>query len=157
MVNIASLKMNLPENRFRGALPKIGIRPAIDGRRRGGRESLEEVTMGMAKAAAKLISENLRHPNGQAVECVIAGSTIGEVAEAAAWMRGKSYLSTGSVSMGIAGPITNADFFQEYLGMRNEYVDMSELVRQPWGHLLRPQRRGPDHPGKHPADSRVYA
>jgi L-fucose isomerase len=49
---------------------------------------------------------------------------------AAAWMRGKSYLSIGSVSMGIAGSITNADFFQEYLGMRNEYVDMSELVRR---------------------------
>jgi L-fucose isomerase len=223
--------MNPPVNRFRGALPKIGIRPTIDGRRRGVRESLEEVTMGMARAAAKLITENLRHPNGQAVECVIADSTIGGVAEAAAcqdrfsrenvavtltvtpcwcygsetmdmdpntikaiwgfngtdrpgavylaaalaghsqkglpafgiygrdvmdlkdidkipedvkdkllrfaksalaaaWMRGKSYLSVGSVSMGIAGSITNADFFQEYLGMRNEYVDMSELVRR---------------------------
>jgi L-fucose isomerase len=44
---------------------------------------------------------------------------------AAVWMRGKSYLSIGSVSMGIAGSIINADFFQEYLGMRNEYVDMS--------------------------------
>jgi L-fucose isomerase len=231
MADISSLKMNPPVNRFRGALPKIGIRPTIDGRRRGVRESLEEVTMGMAHAAAKLIAENLRHPNGQAVECVIADSTIGGVAEAAAcqdkfsrenvaitltvtpcwcygsetmdmdpmtikavwgfngtdrpgavylaavlaghsqkglpafgiygrdvmdlkdvdkipedvrdkilgfvkaalaaaWMRGKSYLSVGSVSMGIAGSITNADFFQEYLGMRNEYVDMSELVRR---------------------------
>jgi L-fucose isomerase len=231
MADISSLKMNSPVNRFRGALPKIGIRPAIDGRRRGVRESLEEVTMGMARAAAKLITENLKHPNGQAVECVIADSTIGGVAEAAAcqdkfsrenvaitltvtpcwcygsetmdmdpmtikavwgfngtdrpgavylaavlaghsqkglpafgiygrdvmdlkdidkipedvrdkilrfvkaalaaaWMRGKSYLSVGSVSMGIAGSITNADFFQEYLGMRNEYVDMSELVRR---------------------------
>ncbi|MDR1929382.1 MAG: L-fucose isomerase, partial [Treponema sp.] len=231
MADISSLKMNPPVNRFRGALPKIGIRPIIDGRRRGVRESLEEVTMGMAHAAAKLITENLRHPNGQAVECVIADSTIGGVAEAAAcqdkfsrenvaitltvtpcwcygletmdmdpstikaiwgfngterpgavylaaalaghsqkglpafgiygrdvmdlkdtgnipedvrdkiirfikaalaaaWMRGKSYLSVGSVSMGIAGSITNADFFQEYLGMRNEYVDMSELVRR---------------------------
>jgi L-fucose isomerase len=223
--------MNPPANRFRGALPKIGIRPVIDGRRRGVRESLEEPTMGMARAAAKLISENLRHPNGQKLECVIADSTIGGVAEAAAcqdkfsrenvqitltvtpcwcygsetmdmdpqtikavwgfngtdrpgavylaavlaahsqkglpafgiygrdvmdlkdtgnipgdvrekllrfaraglaaaWMRGKSYLSIGSVSMGIAGSITNAEFFQEYLGMRNEYVDMSELVRR---------------------------
>ncbi|MDR2742868.1 MAG: L-fucose isomerase, partial [Treponema sp.] len=231
MADISSLKMNPPVNRFRGALPKIGIRPVIDGRRRGVRESLEEVTMGMAHAAAKLIAENLKHPNGQAVECVIADSTIGGVAEAAAcqdkfsrenvavtltvtpcwcygsetmdmdsmtikavwgfngtdrpgavylaavlaahsqkglpafgiygrdvmdlkdtgkipedvrdkilrfvkaalaaaWMRGKSYLSVGSVSMGIAGSITNADFFQEYLGMRNEYVDMSELVRR---------------------------
>ncbi|MDR1948270.1 MAG: L-fucose isomerase, partial [Spirochaetaceae bacterium] len=231
MADIASLKTTSPVNRFRGAVPKIGIRPIIDGRRRGVRESLEEVTMGMAKAAAKLITENLKHPNGQAIECVIADSTIGGVAEsaacqdkfsrenvavtltvtpcwcygsetmdmdpttikavwgfngtdrpgavylaavlaahsqkglpafgiygrdvqdlkdtgvippdvedkllrfakaalAAAWMRGKSYLSIGSVSMGIAGSITNADFFQEYLGMRNEYVDMSELVRR---------------------------
>ncbi|MDR1287473.1 MAG: L-fucose isomerase [Treponema sp.] len=231
MADLSSLVMNPPVNRFRGALPKIGIRPAIDGRRRGVRESLEEPTMGMARAAAKLITENLRHPNGQAIECVIADSTIGGVAEAAAcadkfsrenvavtltvtpcwcygsetmdmdpltikavwgfngtdrpgavylaavlaahsqkglptfgiygrdvmdlkdtgkipedvsgkilqftraalaaaWMRGKSYLSIGSVSMGIAGSITNADFFQEYLGMRNEYVDMTELVRR---------------------------
>ena len=231
MADLSSLVMNSPVNRFRGALPKIGIRPAIDGRRRGVRESLEEPTMGMARAAAKLITENLRHPNGQSIECVIADSTIGGVAEAAAcadkfsrenvavtltvtpcwcygsetmdmdpftikavwgfngtdrpgavylaavlaahnqkglpafgiygrdvmdlkdtgnipedaadrilrfaraalaaaWMRGKSYLSIGSVSMGIAGSITNADFFQEYLGMRNEYVDMSELVRR---------------------------
>ncbi|HRS05376.1 MAG TPA: L-fucose isomerase, partial [Treponema sp.] len=49
---------------------------------------------------------------------------------AAAWMRGKSYLSIGSVSMGIAGSIVNPDFFQDYLGMRTEYVDMSELVRR---------------------------
>jgi L-fucose isomerase len=223
--------MNPPVNRFRGALPKIGIRPTIDGRLGGVRESLEGVTMGMAKAAAKLIGENLKHPNGMAIECVIADSTIGGVAEAAAcadkfsrenvavtltvtpcwcygsetmdmdpmtikavwgfngtdrpgavylaavlaahnqkglpafgiyghdvqdlkdtdkipadvaekilrfaraglaaaWMRGKSYLSVGSVSMGIAGSIVDPDFFQDYLGMRNEYVDMSELVRR---------------------------
>ena len=231
MADVSNLKVNAPVNRFRGGAPKIGIRPTIDGRRRGVRESLEEVTMGMARAAAKLITENLKHPNGLPIECVIADSTIGGVAEAAAcqdkfsrenvavtltvtpcwcygsetmdmdpatikavwgfngtdrpgavylaavlaahsqkglpafgiygrdvqdlsdtatipedvrdkllrfakaalaaaWMRGKSYLSIGSVSMGIAGSITNADFFQEYLGMRNEYVDMSELVRR---------------------------
>jgi len=219
------------ENRLKGSAPKIGIRPAIDGRRGGVRESLEDVTMGMAKAAARLISENLRHPTGEAVECVIADSTIGGVAEAAAcaekfaregvavtltvtpcwcygsetmdtdpltikavwgfngtdrpgavylaavlaahsqmglpafgiyghdvqdlsdtgtipgdvaekmlrfaraglaaaWMRGKSYLSVGSVSMGIAGSIVNPDFFRQYLGMRNEYVDMSEVTRR---------------------------
>ncbi|MDR1655047.1 MAG: L-fucose isomerase, partial [Treponema sp.] len=84
MANVSSLVMNKPENRFRGAVPKIGIRPAIDGRRRGVRESLEEPTMNMAKAAAKLISENLRHPNGMPVECIIADSCIGGVAEAAA-------------------------------------------------------------------------
>jgi len=231
MADIASLKMNNPENRFKSALPKIGIRPTIDGRQRGVRESLEEITMRMAEAAAKLISENLKHPNGFPVECVIADTCIGGVAESAAchdkfsrenvsitltvtpcwcygsetmdmdpmtikavwglngsdrpgavylaavlaahsqkglpafgiygrdvqdfsdisnipsdvrekllrfsrsalaaiWMRGKSYLSIGSVSMGIAGSICNADLFQEYFGMRNEYVDMTELVRR---------------------------
>ena len=220
-----------PKNRLKGNAPKIGIRPVIDGRRGGVRESLEDVTMGMARAAAKLISENLRHPTGENVECVIADSTIGGVAEAAscaekfaregvavtltvtpcwcygtetmdtdpltvkgvwgfngtdrpgavylaavlaahsqmglpafgiyghdvqdlsdidripadvaekilrfaraglaaAWMRGKSYLSVGSVAMGIAGSIVNPDFFREYLGMRNEYVDMSEIIRR---------------------------
>jgi L-fucose isomerase len=220
-----------PRNRLKGNAPKIGLRPVIDGRRGGVRESLEDITMGMAKAAAKLISENLRHPTGEEVECIIADSTIGGVAEAAAcaekfaregvavtltvtpcwcygsetmdtdpltvkgvwgfngtdrpgavylaavlaahsqmglpafgiyghdvqdlsdidripadvaekilrfaragiaaaWMRGKSYLSVGSVAMGIAGSIVNPDFFREYLGMRNEYVDMSEIIRR---------------------------
>ncbi len=64
--------------------PKIGIRPVIDGRRRGVRESLEEQTMNMAKAAKKLIEENLRHFDGSPVECVIADTTIGGTAEAAA-------------------------------------------------------------------------
>src|SRR5664279_389181 len=45
-------------------------------------------------------------------------------------MKGKSYLSMGSVSMGIAGSIVREDFFQEYLGMRNEYIDMSEFTRR---------------------------
>lgn len=45
-------------------------------------------------------------------------------------MRGKSYLAIGSVSMGIAGSTVNPDFFQEYLGMRNEYVDCSEIQRR---------------------------
>ena len=231
MANISTLKMTPPVNRYRGALPKIGIRPTIDGRLGGVRESLETVTMDMAKAAAALISGSLRHPNGAAVECVIADSTIGGVAEAAAcqdkfsrenvavtltvtpcwcygsetmdmdpmtikavwgfngtdrpgavylaavlaahsqkglpafgiygrdvqdlsdtatipadvkdkilrfakaalaaaWMKGKSYLSVGAVSMGIAGSIVDPDFFQDYLGMRTEFVDMSELVRR---------------------------
>ena len=47
-----------------------------------------------------------------------------------ATMRGKSYLSIGGVSMGIAGSIVNEDFFQQYLGMRNEYVDMTEVTRR---------------------------
>jgi len=231
MADTIHMKTSAPEMRLAGSLPKIGIRPTIDGRRNGVRESLEGPTMAMARAAARLISEKLRHPSGHAVECVIADSTIGGVAEAAAcadkftregvavtltvtpcwcygsetmdmdphtikavwgfngtdrpgavylaavlaahsqkglpafgiygrdvqdlsdtdhipadveekllrfaraglaaaWMRGKSYLSVGSVSMGIAGSTVDPDFFQDYLGMRNEYVDMSELVRR---------------------------
>ncbi|MBQ9500859.1 MAG: L-fucose isomerase, partial [Lentisphaeria bacterium] len=62
--------------------PRIGIRPTIDGRRRGIRESLEVQTMNMAKAAAELISANLRYRDGSPVECVIADTTIGGVYEA---------------------------------------------------------------------------
>ena len=230
MANVKDIKIVQPHNRLIGSMPKVGIRPVIDGRRRGVRESLENQTMNMAKAAARLISENLRHPNGLPVECVIADRCIGGVAEAAmaaekfkkegvgvslsvtpcwcygtetmdmdpftpkaiwgfngterpgavylaavlaahsqkgipafgiygrdvqdandttipedvkekllrfvkaglavAYMRDKSYLSIGSVSMGIAGSTVNPDFFQEYLGMRNEYVDMSEIIRR---------------------------
>ena len=213
-----------------GDFPKVGIRPVIDGRERGVRESLEKQTMDMAKSAATLISKNLKYPDGKPVECIIADTTIGGVAEAAAcadkfskngvgvsltvtpcwcygsetidmdkdipkaiwgfngterpgavylaaalaghtmkglpafgiyghdvqdagdqtipddvsekilrfvkaglavaYMKGKSYLSMGSVSMGIAGSIVREDFFQEYLGMRNEYIDMSEFTRR---------------------------
>lgn len=222
--------MTETSSRFQNGFPKIGIRPTIDGRRKGVRESLEEQTMNMAIATAKLLSENLRYPNGEPVECVIADSCIGGVSEAAAcadkfaksgvgvsitvtpcwcygtetmdmdpsipkavwgfngterpgavylaavlsgyaqkglpafgiygehvqdagdtsipfdvkdkligfakaalaaaYMRGKSYLSMGSVSMGIAGSIVNDSFFQEYLGMRTEYIDMTEFVRR---------------------------
>ena len=210
--------------------PKIGIRPTIDARQGGVRESLEEKTMNLAKAVANLISSNLRNGDGSPVECVIADSTIGRVSESAAcaakferegvgstisvtscwcygsetmdmnpyypkavWgfngterpgavylaavlaahaqkglpafgiyghdvqdlddnsipedvaekilrfakaaqavatMRGKSYLSIGSVSMGIAGSIVDPHFFQDYLGMRNESVDSTEILRR---------------------------
>lgn len=63
--------------------PKIGIRPVIDGRWGGVRESLENQTMGMATAARKLIESSLRYPDGTPVQCVIADSTIGGGAEAA--------------------------------------------------------------------------
>ena len=63
--------------------PKIGLRPVIDGRWGGVRESLEKQTMGMAQNAAKLISETLRYPDGTPVQCVISDSTIGGGAEAA--------------------------------------------------------------------------
>ena len=210
--------------------PKIGIRPTIDGRQGGVRESLEEKTMALAHAVADLITSNLRNGDGSPVEGVIADSTIGRVAETAAcaekferegvgstitvtscwcyggetmdmnphwpkavWgfngterpgavylasvlaahsqkglpafgiyghdvqdlddntipadvaekilrfaraaqavatMRGKSYLSMGSVAMGIAGSMVDPNFFQEYLGMRNESVDMTEIIRR---------------------------
>ena len=210
--------------------PKIGIRPTIDGRQGGVRESLEEKTMNLAKAVSELISSNVRYSDGTPVECVIADGTIGRVAETAAcaekferegvgatitvtscwcygsetmdmnpywpkavwgfngterpgavylaavlaghaqkglpafgiygrdvqdlddntipedvaekilrWaraavavaqMRGQSYLSIGSQCMGIAGSIVNQEFFQEYLGMRNESVDETEILRR---------------------------
>lgn len=62
--------------------PKIGIRPVIDGRWGGVRESLENQTMRMAENAAKLISENLKYPDGTPVQCVIGCTTIGR------WCRG---------------------------------------------------------------------
>ncbi len=68
---------------FQGSMPKIGIRPIIDGRRRGIRESLEDQTMRMAKTVAEFYSRKLRHPNGAPVECVIADTCIGGVVEAA--------------------------------------------------------------------------
>ena len=210
--------------------PKIGIRPTIDGRQGGVRESLEEKTMTHAANVAALISSNLKYTDGTPVECVIADGTIGRVAESAAcaekferegvggtitvtscwcfgsetmdmnpywpkavWgfngterpgavylaavlaahaqkglpafgiyghdvqdiednsipedvaekilrfargavavaeMRGESYLSIGSVTMGIAGSIVDTDFFQKYLGMRNESVDEVEILRR---------------------------
>src|SRR5690554_396959 len=210
--------------------PKIGIRPVIDGRQGGVRESLEVKTMNLAQAVATLISTNVKNGDGSPVECVIADTTIGRVGESAAcadkferegvgstisvtscwcygtetmdmnphypkavWgfngterpgavylaavlaahaqkglpafgiyghdiqdstdnsipgdveekllrfarsaqavatMRGRSYLSIGSVSMGIAGSMVNPDFFQEYLGMRNESVDSTEILRR---------------------------
>ncbi|MFH1570350.1 MAG: L-fucose isomerase [Gemmatimonadota bacterium] len=230
MAKAAAIKRNKPVNRLCGDPPKVGIRPTIDGRRKGVRESLEKVTMAMARSVAQLISKEVRHANGLPVECVIADTCIGGVAEAAAtaarfqregvgvsltvtpcwcygsetmdmdpavpkaiWgfngterpgavylaaalaahaqkglpafsiygrdvqdagdaaipadvrakilqfvraglaaatLRGKSYLSLGSVSMGIAGSIVEQGFFEKYLGMRVETVDMTELVRR---------------------------
>ena len=210
--------------------PKIGIRPVIDGRWGGVRESLEEHTMAMANAAAELISSTLKYPDGTPVQCVISSTTIGGGAEAAkceeefstqnvvatlsvtrcwcygsetfdmnpntikavwgfngterpgavylaavmaahaqrglpafsiygkdvqdmndhsipedvkekiirfarsavavGWMKNKSYVNIGGISMGIAGSYCNADFFQKYLGIRPEWVDMTEIVRR---------------------------
>jgi L-fucose isomerase len=77
------VNVNPPHNRLAGDMPKIGIRPAIDGRRKGIRESLEELTMDMAKNTADFLSANLRHANGLPVECVLTDTCIGGVAEAA--------------------------------------------------------------------------
>ncbi len=217
-------------NRLIGRLPKVGIRPVIDGREDGIRESLEAQTLNMAKAAARLIEESWKFPSGEKVECVVAERTIGGVADAAccadlfmregvgvsltvtpcwcygtevmdsdpmipkaiwgfngterpgavylaaalagytqkgipafgiygrdvqdagdqsipddvkekilrfvkaglavAQMKGKSYLSLGYASMGIVGSMVDADFFQDYLGMRTEFVDMTEIIRR---------------------------
>ena len=80
---MTDFKMNEPVKELHGRIPKVGIRPVIDGRRRGVRESLEEQTMDMAKRVADLISKNLKHPNGMPIKCVISDTTIGRVAEAA--------------------------------------------------------------------------
>ena len=77
------MNVNPPVNRLIGDMPKIGIRPTIDGRLGGVRESLEEQTLNMARNVAEFLSANLRHYNGLPVECVIADGTIGGVAEAA--------------------------------------------------------------------------
>ncbi len=230
MVKGEHRELRMMSNRWIGRLPKVGIRPAIDGRRRGVRESLEGQTRGMARAVAKLISENLRYPTGEPVECVIADSSIGGAAEsamaadkfaregvgisltvtpcwcygsetmdmdpllpkavwgfngterpgavylaavlaahnqkglpafgiygrdvqdardtsipadvqdkilrfvraglAAAIMRGKSYLSMGGVSMGIAGSIVDHPLFENYLGMRVVSIDLTEFTRR---------------------------
>ena len=78
-----AFKKNAPENKLHGDLPKVGIRPVIDGRRNGIREGLEDQTMAMATSVAELIGKELKHPCGLPVECVIADTTIGGFAEAA--------------------------------------------------------------------------
>jgi L-fucose isomerase len=230
MASVTDLEILSPRNRLVGEVPRIGIRPAIDGRRKGVRESLEAQTMSMAQSVAAFLAKALRHPNGLPVECVVADTCIGGVAEAAqaaakfakagvgvsltvspcwcygaetmdmdplvpkaiwgfngterpgavylasvlaahtqkglpafgiyghdvqdagdtsipndvqekllafaraglavATMRGTSYLSMGGVSMGIAGSIVDQPFFERYLGMRVETVDMTEFVRR---------------------------
>ena len=74
----------MKQARFIGEYPKVGIRPIIDARQGGVRESLEEQTMNMAKSVADLISSELKYSDGTPVQCVIADSTIGRVPEAAA-------------------------------------------------------------------------
>ncbi|EKC59391.1 protein containing L-fucose isomerase, partial [human gut metagenome] len=77
--------------------PKIGIRPIIDGRRGGIRESLEEMTMGMARRVAQLYTDNLHYADGTPVECVIADTTIGGVKEAAMAAEKFAAMNVGAV------------------------------------------------------------
>lgn len=72
----------MSNKRYINELPKIGIRPAIDGRRNGVRESLEETTMSMAQATKSFLEENVKYFNGEPVQVVIADTCIGGVAEA---------------------------------------------------------------------------
>jgi L-fucose isomerase len=83
MASSFAIPTNKPSNRLVGDMPAIGIRPTIDARERGVRESLEKQTMNMAMRVARLLEENIHHPNGLPVRCVIADTTIGRVAEAA--------------------------------------------------------------------------
>ena len=70
--------------RFQGDWPKIGIRPVIDGRMGGVRESLETQTMNMANSVVALLTSTLKYPDGTPIQCIIADTTIGRVAESAA-------------------------------------------------------------------------
>ena len=83
MASVGNIVMNAAHNRLVGDMPMIGIRPTIDGRLGGVRESLEEQTMAQARAVADFLTGNLRHSNGLPVECVIADTCIGGVVEAA--------------------------------------------------------------------------
>ncbi|MDR2907860.1 MAG: L-fucose isomerase, partial [Bacteroidales bacterium] len=74
----------MTSKRFQGDWPKIGIRPTIDGRMGGVRESLESQTMNMAKSVVDFLTSTLKYPDGTPVQCVIADTTIGRVAESAA-------------------------------------------------------------------------
>lgn len=76
---------------------RIGIRPTIDGRRMGVRESLEDQTMNMAKSVANLLESHIRHTDGSFVECVIADTCIGGVAEAAACAEKFKLANVGAV------------------------------------------------------------
>jgi L-fucose isomerase len=72
------------KNKYQGQWPKIGIRPVIDGRMGGIRESLENQTMNMAKSVVELLTSTLKYPDGTPVQCVVSDTTIGRVAESAA-------------------------------------------------------------------------
>ena len=104
-------------------LPKVGIRPTIDGRLGGVRESLEEQTMNQAKSVAQLIEEQLKYPNGEPVECVIADTCIGGVMEAA--MAADKFSSEG---VGVSLTVTPCWCYG------SETMDMDPLIpKAVWG------------------------
>jgi len=109
-----------------GHLPKIGIRPVIDGRLDGVRESLEEATMKMARNAAEFLENNLRHADGSKVECVISDTCIGGVAEAAA-----SADKFSREGVGLSLTVTPCWCYG------SETIDMdSEIPKAIWGFLI---------------------
>ena len=104
-------------------LPKVGIRPTIDGRLGGVRESLEEQTMNQARSVAQWIEEQLKYPNGEPVECVIADTCIGGVAEAA--MAADKFSSEG---VGVSLTVTPCWCYG------SETMDMDPLIpKAVWG------------------------
>ena len=104
-------------------LPKVGIRPTIDGRLGGVRESLEEQTMNQAKSVAQWIEEQLKYPNGEPVECVIADTCIGGVMEAA--MAADKFSSVG---VGVSLTVTPCWCYG------SETMDMDPLIpKAVWG------------------------
>ena len=104
-------------------LPKVGIRPTIDGRLGGVRESLEEQTMKQAKSVAQWIEEQLKYPNGESVECVIADTCIGGVTEAA--MAADKFSSEG---VGVSLTVTPCWCYG------SETMDMDPLIpKAVWG------------------------
>ena len=112
-------------SRLIGGKPKIGIRPIIDGRRGGIRESLEDMTMAMAHKVAELYSSVLRHSDGTSVECVIADTTIGGVAEAA--MAAEKFRNSG---VGVVLSVTPCWCY----GF--ETIDMDGECQKPFGALM---------------------
>ena len=105
--------------------PKIGIRPAIDGRWGGIREGLEAQTMGMAEAAARLISASLRYPDGTPVQCVISETTIGGGAEAASDVQ---WITNFIIQPGYYGSDGEKKGYDRYLRIGEELARTGGMV-----------------------------
>ena len=144
MANVTGIKTQPPVNRLRGSLPKIGIRPTIDGRYGGVRESLEAQVMGMAQTTADFLSANLTHACGLPVECVIADTCIGGVSEAAKCAEKFAREGVGVSPHG--DPLLVLRLGDHGYGSRHPKSDLGiQWNRAPWRslsgrHPLRPQR-----------------